>query len=53
MLDNEEIGFKLKYTTKLEKVMNAYSLGMGIEVEKLRFLFDGTRIEGNSTPEKV
>ena len=33
--------------------MNAYSQRQGKTLDTLRFLYDGERINGNDTPEKV
>ncbi|GLC44482.1 hypothetical protein PLESTM_001604700 [Pleodorina starrii] len=38
-----EVHFKVKMKTKLEKVFNAYCNKKGVEPSSVRFLFDGTR----------
>ena len=38
----EETFFKVKKTTKLDKVFNAYSTRKGVAATSLRFLFDGS-----------
>ena len=42
----EETFFKVKKTTKLDKVFNAYSTRKGVAATSLRFLFDGSRVRG-------
>ena len=46
----EETFFKVKKTTKLDKVFNAYSTRKGVAATSLRFLFDGSRVRGDQTP---
>ena len=43
----EETFFKVKKTTKLDKVFNAYSTRKGVAATSLRFLFDGSRMRGD------
>ena len=46
----EETFFKLKKTTKLDKVFNAYAQRKGLfNASSLRFLFDGQRVRGDQT----
>ena len=45
----EETFFKVKKTTKLDKVFNAYSQRKGVNATSLRFLFDGQRVRGDQT----
>ena len=49
----EETFFKLKKTTKLDKVFNAYSTRKGVAATSLRFLFDGSRVRGDQTPADI
>ena len=49
----EETFFKVKKTTKLDKVFNAYSQRKGVNATSLRFLFDGQRVRGDQTPEDI
>ena len=51
--EGEKVWFKLKTTTKLEKVFNAYAAHKGIDVGSLRFFLDGKRLNGNQTPADV
>ena len=46
----EETFFKVKLTTKLDKVFNAYSTRKGVAYTDLRLYFDGSRVRGNQTP---
>ncbi|KAG2493853.1 hypothetical protein HYH03_008069 [Edaphochlamys debaryana] len=39
--DGSEVQFKIKKTTKLEKVFNAYAQKKGMDVKELRFVADG------------
>lgn len=41
---------QVKMTTRLEKVFNAYASRQGVESESLRFFFEGTRLNADSTP---
>ena len=49
----EETFFKVKKTTKLDKVFNAYSTRKGVAATSLRFLFDGSRVRGDQTPADI
>lgn len=51
--DGNEVYFKVKKTTQFSKVMAAYCKKVGAEPDSVRFLFDGTRIQGQQTPEEV
>eukprot|EP01084_Bolivina_argentea_P105258 188435_1 len=48
--DGTEVYFKVKKTTKLKKLMDAYCARVGKEPGSIRFLFDGDRIAPESTP---
>eukprot|EP00484_Ammonia_sp_Unknown_P022124 CAMPEP_0197039360 /NCGR_PEP_ID=MMETSP1384-20130603/16155_1 /TAXON_ID=29189 /ORGANISM="Ammonia sp." /LENGTH=105 /DNA_ID=CAMNT_0042469945 /DNA_START=232 /DNA_END=549 /DNA_ORIENTATION=+ len=48
--DGTEVYFKVKKTTKLKKLMDAYCARVGKEAGSIRFLFDGDRIAPDSTP---
>ena len=49
----EETFFKVKKTTKLDKVFNAYATRRGICVASLHFLFDGSRVRRDQTPADI
>lgn len=46
----EEVFFKVKYTTKLSKLLGAYANKVGKDVSSIRFLYDGARINDEDTP---
>ncbi|GLC48186.1 hypothetical protein PLESTB_000068600 [Pleodorina starrii] len=48
-----EVHFKVKMKTKLEKVFNAYCNKKGVEPSSVRFLFDGTRVSPGATPDEL
>jgi small ubiquitin-related modifier len=43
--------FKVKVTTVLQQVFNAFAQRKGVDERRLRFLLDGQRISGEQTPE--
>ena len=45
-----EISFKVKKSTHFSKIFDAYAARHSLEVSQLRFIFDGARINGESTP---
>jgi len=49
----EETFFKIKKTTKMSKVFNTYAQRKGVQVNSLRFLLDGDRIQNDDTPAKL
>ena len=49
----DSMSFKLKTTTKFKKAMDAYSARTEIEPRTLRFLFEGDRLQNDSTPASV
>jgi hypothetical protein len=50
---NNEVFFKIKRTTKLEKLMKAFCERQGKDPKTARFLFDGTKVTRDDTPESV
>ncbi|TVY26215.1 Small ubiquitin-related modifier [Lachnellula hyalina] len=48
-----ELTFKIKKTTPLEKVMNAYCTNKELSRDSLRFFYDGQRLNGKDTPEST
>jgi small ubiquitin-related modifier len=48
--DGNEIYFKVKRTTLFRKVMLAYCRKVGADVDAVRFLFDGVRVQPEQTP---
>lgn len=51
--DGEEVLFRVKRTTPMKKVMDAFCNRMGTQNGSYRFLFDGDRIEDDYTPESL
>lgn len=51
--DNTEIHFRVRMTTKMEKLKRSYSERQGVPVNSLRFLFDGRRINDDETPKQL
>lgn len=45
-----EIFFKIKRTTPLRRLMEAFAKRQGKEMDSLRFLYDGVRIQADQTP---
>ena len=42
--------FKVKPTTRFEKIFNAFCQKKAVDQAQVRFVFDGARISPNSTP---
>lgn len=51
--NNNEVFFKIKKSTKLEKLMGAFCERQGKTVSSVRFLFEGQRVQPNDTPDTV
>ena len=49
----DETFFKVKKTTKMSKVFNAYAQRKGVSMTSLRFLIDGDRIDAAETPKSL
>jgi len=49
----EEMAFKIKKSTKMSKIFEAYAGRKGINQQSLRFSVDGSRIQGDSTPKML
>jgi len=49
----EETFFKIKKTTKMQKVFETYAQRKGVQPQSLRFLLDGERIESDQTPKML
>lgn len=50
---SSEIFFKIKKTTPLKRLMEAFAKRQGKEIESLRFLYDGVRVLPDQTPEDL
>lgn len=51
--NNNEVFFKIKRTTQLSKLMNAFCDRQGKNINSVRFLFDGQRVTATDNPETV
>ncbi|TPX67370.1 hypothetical protein SpCBS45565_g03817 [Spizellomyces sp. 'palustris'] len=51
--DQSEIAFKIKRTTPLQRLMDAYVAKTGQDKSSVRFLYDGQRINGHETPDEL
>ncbi|PVU95526.1 hypothetical protein BB561_001768 [Smittium simulii] len=51
--DNQDIFFKIKRSTRLEKLMQAYCDRTGTAMSSVRFLFDGQRLAPSNTPNEL
>ena len=51
--DNSEVHFKIKKTTQLKKLKQAYAERQGVPLNSLRFLFDGQRIGDEMSPKQL
>lgn len=51
--NNNEVFFKIKRSTALKKLMDAFCERQGKAPNSVRFLFDGTRVNGTDTPDGV
>lgn len=51
--NNNEVFFKIKRTTKLEKLMSAFCDRQGKSLNSVRFLFEGQRVQPSDTPDSV
>ena len=51
--NNNEVFFKIKRSTKLDKLMSAFCDRQGKNLNSVRFLFEGQRVQGTDTPDSV
>ncbi|KAK5130216.1 hypothetical protein LTR08_002301 [Meristemomyces frigidus] len=51
--NNNEVFFKIKRTTQLKKLMDAFCERQGKDVRSCRFLFDGQRVNPTDNPESL
>ena len=49
----EIVNFKVKTTTKLSKLMDAYCTRAGLSIKQCRFIFDGKILQPYDTPDKL
>lgn len=50
---NNEVFFKIKKTTQLKKLMDAFCDRSGKSMDSVRFLFDGSRVQPTDSPDTV
>lgn len=50
---NNEVFFKIKRTTQLKKLMSAFCERQGKQLSTCRFLWDGTRVREEDSPDSV
>jgi small ubiquitin-related modifier len=50
---NNEVFFKIKRSTQLKKLMDAFCERQGKSPQSVRFLFDGQRVNATDTPDTV
>merc|ERR1712088_893535 len=51
--DGSVVQFKIKRNTQLRKLMNAYCDRQGLDVNQIRFRFDGTPINDTDSPSSL
>ncbi|KAJ0955164.1 putative Rad60/SUMO-like domain, Ubiquitin-like domain superfamily [Helianthus annuus] len=51
--DGNEVFFRIKRSTQLKKLMNAYCDRQSVELNAIAFLFDGRRLRAEQTPDEV
>jgi hypothetical protein len=51
--NHNEVFFKIKRTTQLKKLMDAFCERQGKQPSTVRFLFEGTRVRPEDSPETV
>ncbi|KAK0618597.1 ubiquitin-related domain-containing protein [Bombardia bombarda] len=51
--NNNEVFFKIKRSTKLEKLMTAFCERQGKNLNSVRFLFEGQRVQPTDTPDTL
>ncbi|KAH9728790.1 Small ubiquitin-related modifier 1 [Citrus sinensis] len=51
--DGNEVFFRIKRSTQLKKLMNAYCDRQSVELNSIAFLFDGRRLRGEQTPDEL
>ncbi|KAF2645269.1 ubiquitin-like protein-like protein SMT3 [Massarina eburnea CBS 473.64] len=51
--NNNEVFFKIKRTTVLKKLMDAFCDRQGKNISSVRFLFDGQRVQPDDSPDAL
>lgn len=49
----DEMFFKVKNTTRMQKIMESYSQRRGVGLDSLRFMIDGERVTPDDTPQSL
>ncbi|KAL1347696.1 hypothetical protein AAHE18_07G024900 [Arachis hypogaea] len=51
--DGNEVFFRIKRSTQLKKLMNAYCDRQSVDFNSIAFLFDGRRLRSDQTPDEL
>ena len=51
--DGNIVYFKIKKKTELKKLMEAYCARQSLQMDQIRFLFDGCRLRDTQTPDEL
>ncbi|WZZ79584.1 hypothetical protein YC2023_100156 [Brassica napus] len=51
--DGNEVFFRIKRSTQLKKLMNAYCDRQSVDMSSIAFLFDGRRLRAEQTPDEL
>nr|CAA67923.1 ubiquitin-like protein [Arabidopsis thaliana] len=51
--DGNEVFFRIKRSTQLKKLMNAYCDRQSVDMNSIAFLFDGRRLRAEQTPDEL
>ncbi|KAK4749768.1 hypothetical protein SAY87_027217 [Trapa incisa] len=51
--DGSEVFFRIKRSTQLKKLMNAYCDRQSVDMSSIAFLFDGRRLRAEQTPDEL
>ncbi|GJN12868.1 hypothetical protein PR202_ga31185 [Eleusine coracana subsp. coracana] len=51
--DGNEVFFRIKRSTQLKKLMNAYCDRQSVDMKAMVFLFDGRRLNSEQTPDQL
>ncbi|KAK6124786.1 hypothetical protein DH2020_041476 [Rehmannia glutinosa] len=52
LFEGNEVFFRIKRSTQLKKLMNAYCDRQSVDFNSIAFLFDGRRLRGEQTPDE-
>ncbi|KAG5586706.1 hypothetical protein H5410_047140 [Solanum commersonii] len=51
--DGNEVFFRIKRSTQMRKLMNAYCDRQSVDMNSIAFLFDGRRLRAEQTPDEL